>query len=869
MGRWTWLCGLLLGFALAGCGDDGGSATPPGDGGADASATSGQDTGDPPAEAAWSVAVDEMSGAWTVAPPGAIGGPVLAGSGWLELAVGGAPEVEMAFGAFRIDLDGAAWAAPDPAAAPVIETGDGWTEVRRPLLGAEGSVGLRFEEWGDGHLRIALVTDAAVDVSGGAIAWDDAPDTGWFGLGSQTVGLDLNGRRYPLLTQEQGIGKPEGGGFFPVQNVPEAAYAPMGLWHTTAGWSAVLDVDAYTELDLTANAQASLRTWGELPAFVVLAGETAASRVEQLTAIVGRIEPPAPWVFGPWNDAVGGPERLHEVAELLRAQGIPSSAIWSEDWIGGSEGPGGFILSYAWAWDPTLYPDLPEDVAGLHDHGFAFLGYFNTFVPMPTAMWDEGVAGGFLIGDPWTDGPYVFVDPGGRDTSLVDLTNPDAVAWLKGYLTTAADDLAIDGWMADFTEWLPLDAVLHSGESPWLLHNRYPVLWQRINREVMTEVHGGGPATAEGWTFFARSGWASTRGASAAETATMWGGDQNTTWDRGDGLPTVIPAMVHLGLSGVPIFGTDIAGYSAFTVPPTDKELFYRWTGLAAFHPLMRTHHGSSECANWAFDRDAETLEHYRRWARVHTLLYPVWTALADEAVATGLPIARHPWLVEPDEPALWGPEADVFFVGDDLLVAPVVTEGATSREVLLPGAGWWPLLGAAPLASGGAQTVDAATTEVPAFVRPGAVLPLLAEPVDSHYGATEAGVSDLDDVAGDYRLALYPTADGSLTTTDVAGTAISGAVPLDADWSAATVDGAPVSACGDSGAEVTCLLAPDTLVVVAASATVEVGGQTLEIAGAEARTWRLAIAGAAWGELTEPTPLTELSPDIPPPCEE
>src|SRR5690606_28534432 len=115
----------------------------------------------------------------------------------------------------------------------------------------------------------------------------------------------------------------------------------------------------------------------------------------------------------------------------------------------------------------------------------------------------------------------------------------------------------------------------------------------------------------------------------------------------------------------------------------------------------------------------------------------------------------------------------------------PVVAQGAAGRTVHLPSAGWWPLFGAAP-ANEAVIEAAADPTAIPVFVRPGTALPLLGEPVDSFYGATEAGVTDLDDVAGS-RLALYPDAAGAVAGAGAAGGGWVGA----ADWSGATFEGA------------------------------------------------------------------------------
>jgi len=62
--------------------------------------------------------------------------------------------------------------------------------------------------------------------------------------------------------------------------------------------------------------------------------------------------------------------------------------------------------------------------------------------------------------------------------ATVDLTNSDAVNWYKSVVT---QNLLVDaraaGWMHDFGESLPFDAVLHSGIDPIEYHNQYPADW--------------------------------------------------------------------------------------------------------------------------------------------------------------------------------------------------------------------------------------------------------------------------------------------------------------------------------------------------------------------------------------------------------
>ncbi len=804
----------------------------------------------------WSVEVDPASGAWAVRPPqggaAVLRSPAPCPEGsWLSpvRVAEGSPGLETSFGGFRIGLESRTsqlqWRGP---AFTEVRVGEG-VEVDY-----EGVV-VAFRAEG-GRLLVQLEGEGA-DAS--ELSFDCGADEGFFGLGTQVVGLNLRGRTYPLWTQEQGIGKPEGGAGFPIANIPEAAYAPMGVWHSSAGYAALLTHDHFSELDLckTHPDRVALRSLREAPGVVLVPGATPKERMSALTELTGRlpVDPPD-WVFGPWNDAVGGPERLLEVSELLRERDIPSSAIWSEDWIGGSEVGTGFRLSYAWEWDRGQYPDLPSDIERLHAQGYAFLGYFNPFVPDNTRMWTEGVEGGFLVHDAAGE-VHSEPDPAFRNAGLVDLTNPEALAWLRGYQDTAAAELGIDGWMADFAEWLPVSAQMHSGEDGWALHNRYPVLWQQANLEALRAAHAEGEEPENNFSFFARSGWASANGGTPGTAATMWGGDQNTTFGRDDGLPTVIHIGAHAGLAGVAIFGSDIAGYSAFTNDPTNKELFFRWTTLGAFHPLMRTHHGSSECDNWSLERDAESSAHFRRWAKVHSRLLPYLRGLSDEALSTGVPITRHPFLVAPAREALWREGEDVFFLGDDLYVAPVVEAEAAGRSVILPGVGWWPLFGASPVEAERVEA-EAGPTEIPVYVRPGRALTLLERAPDSFYGSSVEGVSDLGDVPA-RTLALYPDAEGA-----VAGDGLTGAGWQAPDWAAARFAGEVLPECGE-GVEGSCRVADGARVIGAGE--LQAGDASLQIMGPGER-W-VFVGGAAWGGLAQPTELSDLNPDVPPPCHE
>jgi alpha-glucosidase (family GH31 glycosyl hydrolase) len=89
---------------------------------------------------------------------------------------------------------------------------------------------------------------------------------------------------------------------------------------------------------------------------------------------------------------------------------------------------------------------------------------------------------------------------------------------------------------------------------------------------------------------------------------------------------------------------------------------------------------------NW--DRDAETLAFFSRFARVHQLLGPWFRALGDEHRRTGMPIVRAMGLAFPSDPRTYA-IVDQYMLGDEMLVAPVVTQGQTARSVYFPEGTW------------------------------------------------------------------------------------------------------------------------------------------------------------------------------------
>lgn len=400
----------------------------------------------------------------------------------------------------------------------------------------------------------------------------------------------------------------------------------------------------------------------------------------------------------------GGTQTVLDKTFAMLDAGAKICGVWSQDWSGENHTVMGKQVWWNWEADEKLYPDLRGAIKKLRERGVRFLAYINPYLVKGSRLYSQCAEAGYLIRR--QDGGIYHIKSTTFDAGMLDLTNPEAVRFTKDVLIKQNMlDLGVSSWMADFGEYLPVDCVLHDGD-PALLHNRWPVLWAKLNREAIEE-YGDSDVM-----FFTRSGYLGIQ-----EYAPMlWNGDQHTDYTHDYGLPCIMPACFSLGFSGVTMLHWDIGGFFSFGKLKRDDELFTRWLEAGAFSLMMRSHESIRPWANSQFDAP-DVLPHTVALTMVHAALRPYIEKCAADA-GGGIPAIRPDFWEAGDYSSSHDEYA--YFLGDDIFVAPVIEKGAKVRRVSLPDGEWLHFWTGAPHRGGHEYLVAAPLGRPAVFYRKG-----------------------------------------------------------------------------------------------------------------------------------------------------
>ena len=355
--------------------------------------------------------------------------------------------------------------------------------------------------------------------------------------------------------------------------------------------------------------------------------------------------------------------------------------------------------------DPVKFPDPKRMVDELHAMGFKVTLWVMPFIEEDTEAYREGSAAGYFVDSAHPHHPFDVVNglkPGffkwwnAPPVVALDVTNPDAVDWFVSRLRSLQDRHGVDGFKFDAGEpcFLPRKFETHL---PLTHPSEYTRAWVHnvAAKFDLAEVRTGHHTT--GTALLTRMG------------------DRFSEWGVGNGLRSVIPTLLTSGVMGYPFCLPDMIGGNAYFGRHPDRELLVRWAQANALMPAMQF-----SIAPW--DVSADVAELCAECLQLREHVVEALIDLTHDAVATLNPMCRPMWWLDPTDAQTYRID-DQFAIGDDLIVAPVVTKGATTRNVYLT-AGEWVEAGDihGEVFAGGRWIVEMAAplSKLPCFVRRG-----------------------------------------------------------------------------------------------------------------------------------------------------
>lgn len=359
---------------------------------------------------------------------------------------------------------------------------------------------------------------------------------------------------------------------------------------------------------------------------------------------------------------------------------------------------GHVLLSESWqphvgdfALDPVRFPTMDETINIIHRRGFRIVLTVQPFLSTESTNFAEAVSKRLLVSERGSEPhiPALTRYKHVASAGMLDVTNTRTVPWIQAKLKALVDKYHIDAFYLDVGTAYDMPHYYRFENQP-TNPDQYRTIFTDSILHAVGVVGVSSAITRPKAPVFV----------SLPPFASSWKAMQSiipTVLTYGVmGYPFIMPGAVggdYEETQGHDAVATDSAtgtgnmssenGRTGFHLPLPDKELYVRWLQLATFLPVIRYTHLPSKYG------DEDVLE----MAKVFTALRlktvnPLLEKYVEDALEYGIPIIRPLWLLDPSDPTCHL-VVDEFSVGEELIVAPVISPRTYVREVYLPAGVW------------------------------------------------------------------------------------------------------------------------------------------------------------------------------------
>lgn len=452
------------------------------------------------------------------------------------------------------------------------------------------------------------------------------------------------------------------------------------------------------------------KTTSGLVSFYFVGGGNMDGILKNYTFLTGRQPLPPRWSMGYISSRYGykSEREITDVVNKTRAAGIPIDAVvFDLYWYKAAN----LMGNYNWA--PDSFPDPKRMLGNLLKNHIKVVTISETYITKKSENFNAAVTQQLFATNIAKKGTsYIFGKFWAGPSGLADVFKPATQQFYWNFYKARIKE-GTAGWWFDLGEpEVNNDSLVYTTGTNKQVHNAYALTWAKFAFDGYRKDFPNSRIL-----LLPRSGFAGMQRYSTFP----WSGDVNRSFD---GLKAQIPIIISMGLNGIGYMHSDAGGFTGGgNNASKDPELYSRWLEFASFTPVMRTHahvvaHYAPEPIYW----DDTTRLRVTKFIKLRYAMLPYNYTLAYKNTTTGRPLVLGLNYFEPENERLSNVN-DEYLWGDEILVAPVIVKGQTTKKVLFPKGEW---IGFNDHKSYKDSTdVYAPIDSLPLFVKAGSIIPM------------------------------------------------------------------------------------------------------------------------------------------------
>lgn len=534
------------------------------------------------------------------------------------------------------------------------------------------------------------------------------PGERFYGFGEKTGPLNKRGRSMRFWNSDNPAYGPSHDPLY--QSIPFFVGLRAGV-----AYGLYVDNSAHMIMDMASQAPGdryTITTELAPPDLFIMDGPEISRVVRTYTHLTGKPMLPPRWTLGyhqcRWSYYPD--TKVKEICNELRTRKIPADGIWLDiDYMDGFR---------SFTFSPEGFSDPSKLVSDVEEMGFKVTAIIDPGLKHDPGwkIFDDGEAQGYFLAPPGGETYVGEVWPG--PSVFPDFSHPVVRDWWAGlvpYLTNHG----IRGIWLDMNEpasfkaeykWTVPNTLACNGDGHATtmaeIHNVYALLESKATYAGMQSA-----VPFRRPFLLTRAGFAGIQRYSA-----VWTGDAASNWPA---LAMQLPMMMNMGLSGVPMVGSDVGGWEGGATP----ELFARWVEVGSISPFFRAHVQTTAPNQepWEFGSEVEEISRIHISERYRLL--PYWYSLMHLSSLTGDPVIRPLVYEFQPQTAIWD-IGDQAMIGPWLMIAPVVEQGASQKAVVLPEGRWLEYHSGAHFVGPVTLNTEVTLQAMPMYLREGAIVP-------------------------------------------------------------------------------------------------------------------------------------------------